>query len=354
MQRMSRSLRTILGLAFGLALAGCNLPTASLGPVGPVVTAPPDATATSTPFLPQPKTSTPLPTAPFTATPPATPTPVNPWGDFPAPSEPSAIEIPRPMDPICFADGVVNIVLLGSDQRPYEAGHRTDTIMIVSLNPQARTVTLLSIPRDLYVYIPGWRVDRINVADARGGPELVEQTILYNLGIRIDHWVRVNFGGFVSAIDSLGGIDVQVTRYLHDKCGDRWYTFSAGTTVHMDGWTALCYVRMRKATGDFDRLRRQQEVVQAIFDRVVSLDGLSRVPELYAQFSRLVETDVTLDTLLPLVPLAVSVSGNPSAIRHYTIDSTMATMWRVPYSGASVLLPVRDAIQAMLRAAFES
>ncbi len=351
---MSRSLRSAFCLTLAVALAACNLPSASLGAIGALVTAAPDATGTPTPFLPQPRTATPLPTAPFTPTPLATATPLNPWGDFPAPSEPSAIEIPRPMEPVRFADGVVNIVLLGSDQRPYQAGHRTDTMMVVSLNPQAGTVTLLSIPRDLYVYIPGWRVDRINVADARGGPDLVKQTILYNLGIRIDHWARVNFSGFVAAVDALGGIDVQVTGYLRDECGGTWYTFHPGTTVHMDGWTALCYVRMRKASGDFDRLRRQQEVIQALFNRVVSLDGLSRVPELYAQFGRLVETDLTLDTLLPLVPLAVTVSTNPSAIRHYALDSTMATMWRVPYSGASVLLPVRDAILSLLRAAFES
>ncbi len=318
-----------------------------------MVTAPPDATATSTPFLPLPQTPTPLPTAPFTATPPATATPLNPWGDFPGPSEPSAIEIARPMEPIRFPDGVVNVVLLGSDQRPYEGGHRTDTIMIASLDPQARTVTLLSIPRDLYVYIPGWRVDRINVADVRGGPELVKETILYNLGIRIDRWARVNFSGFVAAVNALGGVDVQVTGYLYDRCGKTYYSYRPGTTVHMDGWTALCYVRMRKASGDFDRLRRQQEVIQAIFNRLISLDGLSRVPDLYAQFSRLVQTDITLDAVLPLVPLAAHVSTDPSAIRHYAIDSTMTTMWRVPYTGGSVLLPKRDPIQSMLRGAFE-
>lgn len=350
---MYRSLRIALSVAFALALAGCNPPSASLGSAGPIVTAPPDATATSTPFLPLPQTPTALPTAPFTATPPASPTPVNPWGDFPAPSEPSAIEIPRPMEPIRFADGVVNVVLLGSDQRPYEGGHRTDTVMIASLNPKAGTVTLLSIPRDLYVYIPGWRVDRINVADVRGGPELVKETILYNLGIRIDHWARVNFSGFVAAINALGGVDVQVTGYLYDRCGKTYYSYRPGTTVHMDGWTALCYVRMRKASGDFDRLRRQQEMIQAIFNRVVSLDGLSRVPDLYAQFGRLVQTDLTLDAVLPLVPLAARVGADPSTIRHFAIDSTMTTMWRVPYTGGSVLLPKRDPIESMLRGAFE-
>ncbi|MEW6567081.1 MAG: LCP family protein [Chloroflexota bacterium] len=351
---MIRGLKTALAVTLVAAIAACNAPSANLGPAGPLVTAGPASTATATPFAPLPQTPTPLPTAPFTPTPSAMPTPVNPWGDFPAPVEPSAIEIPRPMEAIRFPEGVVNVILLGSDQRPYEAGHRTDTMMIASLNPQAGTVTLLSIPRDLYVYIPGWRVDRINIADLRGGPDLVAQTILYNLGIRIDHWARVNFYGFVKAVDALGGIDVQVTRYLRDECGGTWYTFWAGTTVHMSGWTALCYVRMRKTSGDFDRLRRQQEVIQATFNRVVSLDGLSRVPELYAQFGSLVQTDLSLEDVLPLVPLAVAVSTNSPAIRHYAIDSTMATQWRVPYSGAAVLLPNRDAIQAMLRTTFGS
>jgi LCP family protein required for cell wall assembly len=318
---------------------------------GPLVTADPLATATGTPFPPNPPTGTPPPTATATVTPLATPTAVDPWGYYAAPSEPSAIDIPREAPVIPFAEDVVNFVLLGSDQRPFTGGHRTDTIMVVSLDPTRGTVTLLSMPRDLYVYVPGWRVNRINVADGRGGPDLVEQTILYNFGIPIDFWVRINFGGFSTLVDSLGGIDVPIGRSYADECGGQWLVFSPGIR-HMDGPMALCYSRMRKSSSDFDRLRRQQEVVLAIFNKAVSLDALERLPELYNQYVSLVDTDAELDDLLALVPLGVQVAGDSTRIRRFAVDTTMATGWRVPYSGAAVQLPDREKILEMLATAF--
>jgi LCP family protein required for cell wall assembly len=318
---------------------------------GPLVTADPFAAATGTPFPPSPPTGTPLPTATATATPLATATAVEPWGYYPAPIEPSAIDVPREAPVIPFGEDVVNIAILGSDARPFVGGHRTDTIMVASLDPTRGTVTLLSFPRDLYIFIPGWRVDRINVADGRGGPELVEQTILYNFGIPIDFWVRMEFGGFQSLIDSLGGVDVEIGRYYADECGGSWMQFPPGVR-HMNGFTALCYARMRKAASDFDRLRRQQELVMAIFHKGVSLEGLSRLPELYEAYISLVNTDATLQDLLPLLPLATQVAGDSTLIRRFAVDSTMATGWRVPSSGASVQLPDYDAIQAMLAVAF--
>jgi LCP family protein required for cell wall assembly len=318
---------------------------------GPLVTANPFASATPTPFNPLSPTETPPPQAPYTATPLATPTSIHPWGNFASPVEPSAIEVPRPAPPINFSDSVVNLILLGSDQRPDIGGFRTDTMVILSLDPQAGKATMISIPRDLYVYIPGWRIDRINTADVRTGPEGLADTILYNFGINIDYWVRVNFSGFVTAIDLLGGVDVVIGGYLNDRCGDYTYQYAPGV-VHMDGYTALCYVRMRKYSSDFDRLRRQQEVVQAIFNRVLSLDGLSRIPDLYAQFGHLVQTNMELDAILPLVPMGTRLASDPSQIQRFTIDAGMAQIWRVPYSGASVLLPNWEAIQEMLKSAF--
>ncbi len=339
-------------VAMAYAVSGCGAGFLGGAPPGVLVTQNPLATITPTPFLPLAPTGTPLPPPLASATPTLLPTSVDPWGDFPGPSEPSAIDIPRPAPEIPFGPDVVNILLLGSDQRPYEGGHRTDTIIIVSLDPGAQTVTMLSIPRDLYVYIPGWRIDRINVADVRGGPEMIKQTILYNFGIPIHRWARVNFYGFVTAVDLLGGIDVQITGYLSDNCQHTPLYYTPGTVRHMDGTFALCYVRQRETTGDLDRLRRAQEVMRAFFDRVVSLDGLSRVPELYSQFGSLVEMDVTVGDLLALIPLATTVSGDSGAIRQFAITGNMVTLWRVPSSGASVLLPVQDAILALLNQAF--
>ena len=353
---LRKSIRYSLFLLPVLVSLGCSSALSGLIPGaaqahGPIVTTDPLATATGTPFPPRPPTGTPLPTATATATPLATPTAADPWGYYAAPIEPSAIDIPREMPIVPFADNVVNFVLLGSDQRPFTGGHRTDTMMVVSLDPTRGTATLLSMPRDLYVFIPGWRVDRINVADGRGGPDLVEQTILYNLGIPIDFWVRINFGGFSTLVNSLGGIEVPIGRSYADECGGTWMTFSPGVR-YMDGFTALCYTRMRKSSSDFDRLRRQQEVVLAIFSKAISLDALSHLPDLYSQYISLVDTDAGLDDVLPLVPLGAQIAGDFSQIRRFSIDTTMATGWRVPYSGASVQLPNREAILAMLADAF--
>lgn len=317
----------------------------------PLVTVDPNATTTATAFAPVAPTETPPPPPPGTATPIASSTPINPWGDYPAPVEPSAIEIRRPVTALPVSDETVNIMIMGSDQRPYSYGNNTDVMMLLSLDPKAGTAKLLSFPRDLYVYIPGWRVDRINVADAVGGPEAVAETIRYNFGLDVHHWMLLYFWDFTAIIDSLGGIDVAVGGPLYDECGGIHWNYGPGT-YHMDGFTALCYVRMRKNSGDFDRLRRQQEVVMATFQRMLTLDGLSKVPELYDQFKGMVETDMTLNDILPLVPLATKLATDPSRIQRLAITADMGEQWRVPYSGAAVILPRWDAIESMLNDAF--
>lgn len=341
-------------LILGASLSGCSgLAGALLGPAVPLVTADPNAPATPTAFMPLLPTETPIPTSTATPGPTATPAPINPWGSYPGPMEPSAIEIAPPMPLVALGKGTVNIALLGSDIRPNDGGWRTDTILIVSLDPTAGRARVIAVPRDLYVYIPGRRVDRINVADVHGGFEMLAQTILYNFGIPIDHMMRIDFSGFQRVVDSLGGIDVTSTGYLNDECGRRWWSYGPGV-YHMAGFEALCYVRMRKASSDYDRLRREQEVVLAIFDRVLSLDGLARLPELYDQFRTLVKTDLELNDMLPFVPLATTLAADRTRISLHRVDTSMTTSWIVPYSGASVLLPDRDAILAMLQAAFAS
>jgi LCP family protein required for cell wall assembly len=341
---------SVLILAFSLS-ACSGLAGGLLAPGIALVTADPNAAATPTAFMPLVPTETPIPTATATPGPTATPVPVNPWGSYPGPIEPSAIEIPPPMPEIALGKGTVTIALLGSDIRPNDGGWRTDTILIVSLDPSAGRVRILSVPRDLYVYIPGWRVDRINVADVHGGFDMLAQTIYYNFGIPVDHMMRIDFSGFKQLVDTLGGLDVNSTGYLNDECGGKWWSYGPGV-YHMGGYEALCYVRMRKASSDYDRLRREQEVLLAIADRLISLNGLSRVPELYEQFHAMVKTDVEINDLLPLVPLATTVAADRSRVSLHRVDSTLTTPWLVPYSGASVLLPNRDAILAMLQAAF--
>ncbi len=211
---------------------------------------------------------------------------------------------------------------------------------------------MVSIPRDLYVYIPGWRANRINTAEPKGGFQMLADTILYNLGIPIHHWVRVEFRGLSESVDLLGGIEVVSTGKLADECNGIWYEYEPGGVYHMDGDDALCYTRMRKRSSDFDRLRRQQEVFQAMFDKVISLDGLNKIPHFYYLYRGRFSSDMLMEDVLPLVPLAASLAADPSNIHRYRIDRSLVTSWRVPSSGAQVLLPDRDAIQTMLQEAF--
>jgi LCP family protein required for cell wall assembly len=319
-----------------LFISGCANPGLW---VGPMATPNLYATATPTPFLPG------------EALPPIEVVPIHnqdgTWSGFPGPTEGSAIKIPPPMTQIPLSKGVVNIVVLGSDTRPGFGGSRTDTIMIISLDTENNRVKMISIPRDLYVYIPGWKVNRINTADQFGGPEVVSMTILYNLGLEVHHWVRISFDGFITAVNTLGGIDIEVPQTVVDECDEVMVRFPAGMN-HMDGYTALCYARVRKASDDFARTKRQQQVVRAIFDKILSIGGITKVPQLYSQFRDLVESDMDLLDILPLIPLATRIAADTSSIEGYTIDRTMVTSWRVPSSGAYVLLPNREAIQANL------
>jgi LCP family protein required for cell wall assembly len=256
------------------------------------------------------------------------------------------------MEPFSFSPDVVNIILLGSDQRPNSGGYRTDTLLILSMDPNNNTATMLSIPRDLYVFIPGWKVNRINTAEPHGGFEMINNTVLYNLGIPLHHWVRVRFEGMIEAIDLLGGIDVYSTGRLYDECGGVYYDYETGNVYHMDGMDALCYTRMRKRSSDFDRLRRQQEVLEAMFNKVISIDGLEKVPELFETFNYTFESDMKLEEILALVPLAASLTLEPDKVQRYRIDRSLVESFRVPSSGAAVLLPKREQIRLMLEQAF--
>lgn len=358
------------------------------GPRMVLVTVPPDATPTPTPFAPDPAliftptplppTPTPLPTDTPEPTPTATPTPeptaapvvggvevpagVEPtpgqnsgyvWGTYPGPTVwPISIQIPPPIGRIPEPDGQVVFVLLGSDQRPYGGSFRTDTMIVAVLNPRLNSVNLLSIPRDLYVYIPGWTVQRINTAMYRGGFDMLTMTLEYNLGIRPDYYIMVNFKNFVAIVDSLGGIDVDTAVALTDhRTGYGQYTVGPGR-VHMDGETALWYVRSRYSTSDIDRLRRAQEVIQAIVARLLTFDALSRLPDFFSLYQQAVTTNLTLGDVTALAPVALALRNAP--VNRYVIDYSMVYDWVDWSNGAMVLLPVREQLYPLLRQVLNS
>lgn len=334
-------------------------PTFTISPTRtPTATRTPTRTRTFTPsptFTPS-RTFTPSHTPTITLTPSITPLPT----DTPPPP---TLEVGA-MPPIeVGAYDFFNILLIGSDKRPGATDYRTDTLVIVSINRTAGAVSLLSLPRDLYVYIPDYGYDRINTASLwgdlyklnGGGVGTLIATLRYNFGIRIDRYAQVNFEGFKTIIDQLGGIEVAVDCPITDYrlreganpnvlANYQLFTLKAGV-YRMDGAFALWYVRSRNGTSDFDRNRRQQAVLRAIFQALRERGQLEQLPQLWDSLTKIVKTDLILSDLLSLLPIALNLEN--LTLRSYFISSQQVTSWQTP-QGAAVLVPKREAIRAEL------
>jgi LCP family protein required for cell wall assembly len=318
----------------GVAVAAAPL---SDTPRPTFVLAPADATATPTPF--QPLAPTPLPgdvSLPGpTNTPLPSPTPVFTQA-APLAEQPALAQLPNQ----------INILLLGADRRPWDQQFRTDTIMLVTLNPELGRVNITSFPRDLYIPIPGFGTGRINTAWTYGGYPLLKQTFEHNFGIKIDYFALVEFSSFKKVIDDLGGLTVNVGEMVSDYRSGYWVTIPAGVTV-MDADTVLWYVRTRKTTNDIARNRRQQEVLQAIFEKLISMDALRRAPEFYEKYSGSLRTDLTLLDVLRWLPFAVKIAESRNIHQYYLTYQHVYDV--ITPEGAMVLAPQPDAMMQVIR-----
>lgn len=271
----------------------------------------------------------------------------------------------QPGEPIPTWEGKerVNILVMGIDARPGEEGPwRTDSMIILTVDPLTKSAGMLSIPRDLWVPIPGYGEGRINTANylgdaydyPGGGPALAARTVQYNIGVPIHHYVRVDFGAFVDLVDLIGGIDIYVPEEINDPLYpgpnyDYDPLYIPAGWVHMDGELALKYARTRHTgKGDFDRAARQQQVLLAILDKVTRLNLL---PQLLPQAPKMWETlrgsvvmdpNLTLDKIIRLAHLATQIPKEN--IRNAVIDETCTEMWTTP-DGQQVLVPIRDRIR---------
>lgn len=263
-------------------------------------------------------------------------------------------------------DGRTNILMMGIDRRPGEAFvSRTDSIMVASVDAEGETVSVLSIPRDLYVVIPGYGRDRINTAFVYGsngdspaaGAALAMQTIEYNLGIPLDHYVLVDFSAVVKTVDTLGGIDVVVPFDINDPTyPDMNYgydpLFIPAGLQHMDGTTALKYARTRHVDNDFGRAARQQQVVLAVKDKALGLGItglLARAPELYQRVEQGIRTDLSLEQIVNLVRAGSGISEDN--IRNVVLDTEYVSPF-VTDKGAQVLLLDQAKAEELIRSLF--
>ena len=232
-------------------------------------------------------------------------------------------------------------VVLGTDyDSPYLG--RTDTILLGFANPATGQASLISIPRDLYLYQPGWGMDRINTAFVRGGPDLFNQTIEYNLGVRPTSWALLHFDDYFHFINDLGGIDVFVSSPIKETCGG----IPSGL-VHMDGAVALCYVRQRQGSSDIERARRQLEMIPSIIERALSPEMLLQLPRFYFRYSATAQTNLTLEDVLGLVPFALRMKAG-NGLHFYQIGWDQVSGWQDPSTKSSVLLPRPERIRSLL------
>jgi polyisoprenyl-teichoic acid--peptidoglycan teichoic acid transferase len=284
---------------------------------------------------------------------------------------PDSEESESPTEPVAVATGTpkpaavpqldepLTILLMGIDLRPQEADiPRTDSMILLRLDPASGEVGMLSFPRDLYITIPnygdGEYLDRINMPYRLGelydypggGPALAKQAIRRNFGIQVDRYVTMDFNGFRRVIDEIGGIEIDVPEELVDydypteDFGTMTVRFEEGTQV-MDGERALIYARTRKSSSDFARAERQQQVILAVRDKVLSLDIIpsltpARIANLAATVNESVATDLSVDEVFALVQAVQNVETRD--INRAVIDSSLIIEYRT-YAGAEVLLP---------------
>ena len=195
-----------------------------------------------------------------------------------------------------------NIIVLGVDERAeeYDVG-RSDTLFVVMFDTNKKAASLLSVPRDTRVRIKGHGWDKINHAYAYGGRELTQKTTEELLGIKINNYVMVDFKGFVGLVDAIGGVDINVEKdmYYHDTWDGFKIDLKKGMQ-HMDGKTAIQYVRYRDEEGDIGRIRRQQHFIMAVYDRITSANMLLHIPGLAKQLTNMVKTDLPLTDMVDL------------------------------------------------------
>ena len=335
----------LINCFFSAIIFGCSIPTLSLnlqnlriGKPIPLIASEFISSPTPTPFLPSNPTPTYIPTAMPTLVPTQVPK-----------KEVSSSEENYSKETIIKNENLVKLLILGSDQRLGDVGFRTDTIILVLLNTENKTASMVSFPRDLYVPIPGYSYQRINTAMFYGGFDTIALTLQSNFGLRPDYYILVNFQAFEKIIDTLGGVDVDVSQPFSDRYLTNKNKQIPVGTVHMDSSLALWYARSRQTSNDFDRARRQQEVLYAIGDRLISLETVEKAKDLYKILSENVTTNLKWSDIKPLLPTAFNIR-KPSQVNRFVIGPGQVYDWITP-GGAMVLIPRSDQISILLKEA---
>jgi LCP family protein required for cell wall assembly len=207
----------------------------------------------------------------------------------------------------------MNIMIMGVDSREDDVG-RSDTLMVATVDPTNEKISILSIPRDTRVKIAGHGYDKINHAFAFGGHDLSKKTVEDFLNIPIDHYIVIDMQAFKRIINAIGGVDINVEKPMHyedpwDDEGGLVINLAPGLQ-HMDGDTAIEYVRFRDEEGDIGRIRRQQKFMRAVLKKLSSTDIITKLPGIIKEISSAVKTDLSIPKMLSLAGILKTAHEN--------------------------------------------
>lgn len=284
-------------------------------------------------------------TASLTVTPSVTPdiSCITDWSLIPTPEQEPPIEIPPPVAPFEVPEEVRILALLGTDRNTPFIG-RTDAIMLVIYHPRLAQASLVSLPPDMFVYLPGHGMQRLQSAYALGGFGLLAQTLEYNLGTCIDHYLLIHLDDFVAFVDEMGGIYVDVLTGHPKACGG----IRPGHVL-MNGEKLLCYLSYRIEDGELPRNLRQQEVLRLLFQRIAQGGSLVHLQEWIDTYLARVETNLQPPDLFGAIPLALRVADG-SRLGFFRAAPSDLIPYQLPGElQPSVFLPDRDGLRQVLQ-----
>jgi len=257
--------------------------------------------------------------------------------------------------------GTTNFLLTGIGGKKHDGSNLTDTIIVASLNYDKKTITMLSIPRDFYIKSKTFGNQKINSLYAlarkktndKKGMETLQQTVTQITSIPTQYYIKIDFSGFEKIIDALGGVDINVEHRIYDPYYPKGETIKYETFIiekgpqHLDGKTALKYARSRKTTSDFDRAKRQQQIIYAIKDKALNLNILTNPAKIQTLFNSIadsIDTNISLPEIIELAKITkdfrkediipIVLNDDPQSC-----GGLLYTPIRDYFGGASVLLP---------------